>query len=300
MKIPSSFKSDVKDNHTIVCIGDIHGKLINLKELLLILKSKGLLKNNKLKNCTLVFLGDYIDRGLKSKQVLDKLILLKKNNANNTYFLMGNHELMALSELNNVKRIIEENKTIKAYNETHGINGGKEAIKSYGRTQKSALRNYYELMKPENSHGKFLRSLLPILSLSHNKNDFLFVHAGIPVKMIENNDLKQGLDEFEEKINNSSLKFERTENKFTNLDADPIFWTRETAKASEQDLIDLKSKLRVNYIIIGHTPTDGEIKEKAGLISVDTGMVYGGENQLLMINKEGMFKVDKDKEEKII
>lgn len=47
----------------------------------------------------LVFLGDYIDKGDKSTEVLDILIELKKQYSDQIYFLNGNHEWMFLNAL---------------------------------------------------------------------------------------------------------------------------------------------------------------------------------------------------------
>ena len=66
----------------IIAIGDIHGELYKLLNLFARL-SIGT-------NDTLVFLGDYIDRGKKSKDVINFLIKLSKDY--NCIFLKGNHE----------------------------------------------------------------------------------------------------------------------------------------------------------------------------------------------------------------
>ena len=52
----------------LIAIGDIHGEIEKLNNLIKKLKIKS--------DDTIVFLGDYIDRGLYSKQVVDKLIEL--------------------------------------------------------------------------------------------------------------------------------------------------------------------------------------------------------------------------------
>ncbi len=64
----------------IFVIGDIHGEISKLKNLV---------ENiyNLDKKAKLVFLGDYVNKGENSKEVLSYLVKLK-----NTVFLMGNHE----------------------------------------------------------------------------------------------------------------------------------------------------------------------------------------------------------------
>ena len=72
----------------IYAIGDIHGCLSALKELIGQLPIKP--------EDELVFLGDYIDRGPESKGVLDYLVANEKPNWR---FLRGNHEQMLLEWL---------------------------------------------------------------------------------------------------------------------------------------------------------------------------------------------------------
>ncbi len=70
----------------IIAIGDIHGELDKLHNLFERL-SYG-------PEDTIVFLGDYIDRGPNSKGVIDFIIKLKAKC--NVITLMGNHEDMAM------------------------------------------------------------------------------------------------------------------------------------------------------------------------------------------------------------
>ena len=68
-------------------IGDIHGEITKLKKLIFnIYKEED--------HAKLVFLGDYVNKGENSKEVLDYLITLK-----NATFLMGNHEYYFLEYL---------------------------------------------------------------------------------------------------------------------------------------------------------------------------------------------------------
>ena len=72
-------------------IGDIHGEITKLKSLM-----KNLYSIDK--KCTLIFIGDYINKGENSKKVLDYIIKLK-----NATFLMGNHEYYLLEYIKNGK-----------------------------------------------------------------------------------------------------------------------------------------------------------------------------------------------------
>jgi serine/threonine protein phosphatase 1 len=65
-------------------VGDIHGEISKLKKLI---ENINLLdESNKL-----VFIGDYVNKGENSKEVLEYLLLLKRKKPS-IIFLMGNHE----------------------------------------------------------------------------------------------------------------------------------------------------------------------------------------------------------------
>ena len=110
-----------------------------------------------------IFLGDYIDRGLYSKQVIDRLIELSKYC--NCKFLMGNHEYYLLKMLDGDK-----------YAEKFFLEyGGIQTIDNYG-----SVENIFK------THSDFFRILKPY----YLTDKYLFVHAGIrPDRDIEEQDL---------------------------------------------------------------------------------------------------------------
>src|SRR4030042_6559285 len=74
-------------------IGDIHGyfkRLVNLFNNL---------KTHVKENDTIIFLGDYIDRGAHSYEVIDFLVSTSRTPGPATVFLKGNHEDMLMSYL---------------------------------------------------------------------------------------------------------------------------------------------------------------------------------------------------------
>ena len=84
-------------NSSIDFIGDIHG---HYEELLMLLKKLGYEKSMGAYRYpggerTVVFLGDYIDRGSQSHEVID--LVRKMRDAGSAVALMGNHEFNALS-----------------------------------------------------------------------------------------------------------------------------------------------------------------------------------------------------------
>lgn len=95
----------------LLVIGDIHGFLTPLNLLLDHLKPD--LED------TLVTLGDYIDRGPQSKDVLLKLIHLKP--LTNLKMLIGNHDLMFLESIH-----------FKRFNTDWLLYGGLQTLESFG------------------------------------------------------------------------------------------------------------------------------------------------------------------------
>jgi serine/threonine protein phosphatase 1 len=95
----------------LLVIGDIHGFLKPLNLLLDHLKPD--------LDDTLVTLGDYIDRGPHSKEVLLKLIQI--NTLTNLKMLIGNHDLMFLESIH-----------FKRFNTDWLLYGGLQTLESFG------------------------------------------------------------------------------------------------------------------------------------------------------------------------
>lgn len=137
----------------IFAIGDVHGcleKLRKLAEKLAIDEEKD----------TLVFVGDYIDRGDSSREVVDYVIGLR-GRIKNVICLMGNHEQMFLNYLEG------------ADEEMYLYNGGRATLFSYGISYKSEPRERKAAVSPD--HLLFFQSLLPY----YETEDYIFVHAGL-------------------------------------------------------------------------------------------------------------------------
>ena len=135
---------------TTYVVGDIHGcydKLIALMDKI----------NIDLDSEKLVFLGDYIDRGPDSYEVVEYLINLKKKYPD-IVFLKGNHEDM-------LEKYIAETDRF-----TYLINGGQQTLESYSRYYKPTD----DSLIPE-THFKFFESLV----LYHETDHYIFVHAGL-------------------------------------------------------------------------------------------------------------------------
>jgi serine/threonine protein phosphatase 1 len=81
----------------IYAIGDVHGRADLLGSLLARIDSD--LKAYPVARSVQVFLGDYIDRGPCSRQVIDLLVARRRRHT--VLYLKGNHETLAAEFLNN-------------------------------------------------------------------------------------------------------------------------------------------------------------------------------------------------------
>jgi serine/threonine protein phosphatase 1 len=154
----------------LYAVGDIHGRL-DLLEAMLSIIAKDARAHDSARQKTLVFLGDYVDRGPESKGVVE---LLTRNlpDSFDTHFLKGNHEAILLDFLEEPRRL------------DHWLmNGGDATMRAYGvdierlarlGAPAEIWRNAFADALPD-SHLRFFRSL----KLSVSFGDYLFVHAGV-------------------------------------------------------------------------------------------------------------------------
>ncbi len=131
---------------SLFAVGDIHGCFDKLQALLEEIQVR---VGDKL-----IFLGDYIDRGPCSKEVVDLILSLQKKMGDDLVCLKGNHEKMFLDYLTGVNI------------ELFLANGGIATIKSYS---KDGI-----FFVPE-EHLLFFKNL----RLYYETEDYIFVHAGI-------------------------------------------------------------------------------------------------------------------------
>lgn len=139
----------------IFAVGDIHGHFRRLERLL------GQLPLDPERDL-LVFLGDYLNRGPQSREVLD-LLLDVEQRVPGAVFLMGNHERALLD--------YAATGDVDLLHQLRGM-GLEATLKSYGDAPMSSLRDL-SFLPP--AHREFLARLRP----SFEADCFLFVHAGL-------------------------------------------------------------------------------------------------------------------------
>lgn len=144
-------------SNKVFAIGDIHGCNNELQKLLKKLPLD--------QNSTLVFLGDYVDRGPDSKGVLQTIIELQ--NDYNVVALLGNHEAMML------EFIKDPSSALAGF---FILNGGSATLASY-----VTHGNHYQF--PE-AHLHFLENL----PLTYETDSHFFVHAGVPNQKLKKMD----------------------------------------------------------------------------------------------------------------
>ena len=142
----------------LIAIGDIHGEISKLDSLLEKLQPE--------KEDTIVFTGDYIDIGLHSKEVIERLIKLQTQT--NCIFLKGNHEDLLLKAKDG---------------------GFREIANWYMIGGNKTFENYGDIDKIFKIHNSFLQNL----KLYYSTDKYFFTHGGInPNKPFD----KQEKDDF--------------------------------------------------------------------------------------------------------
>lgn len=158
-------------------MGDIHGRVDLLAAAMVELTRLAVEADEKGESFTGVFLGDYIDRGPDSREVVEALIHLERDEPRRFVFLRGNHEAMLLD-------LLSGGPDAMAWLDF----GGAETLRSYGiapppritAASAPALAAELEAAMPR-SHLAFLKRT----QLFFQSGDFLFVHAGArPDRMI--------------------------------------------------------------------------------------------------------------------
>ena len=162
-------KHQVPEGQRVYAVGDIHGRLDLLEALHGLIAEDAAQAPDRSK--TIIYLGDYIDRGLESQGVIDRLLGAPLEDVT-PVFLLGNHEDTMLNFLDDHR-----------VGESWFQFGGDATLYSYGvplsgplsdqRTMIEAQLNLREMM-PE-SHVAFLRGLVTHYRLG----DYFFAHAGI-------------------------------------------------------------------------------------------------------------------------
>ena len=149
-------------------IGDVHGRLDLLDEILAAIENE--LDRRPARKVLLAFVGDLIDRGPASAQVLERLRLYSRRRVQ-PVFILGNHEEVLL------RILAGDSSNIASWLRF----GGSECLQSYGVDAATVRgKSDDELLELigraiPSEHVTFLESFAD----SCRFGDYLFVHAGI-------------------------------------------------------------------------------------------------------------------------
>jgi serine/threonine protein phosphatase 1 len=164
----SATSSSIPEGRRIYAIGDVHGCVDLLDELIAAIDADGAARGPAA--TTMIFLGDLIDRGPASAAVLDRLIGLSETRSD-TRFLLGNHEEIFLGALRG------EAKALRLFCRI----GGRETILSYGMDEAEYEQLDYDQLAERMAmlvparHRAFLETFEDLIEIG----DYAFVHAGI-------------------------------------------------------------------------------------------------------------------------
>lgn len=143
-EINNFYVEDFSKYEKIIFIGDVHGCYEPLKEVFD--------KFNDYENTAYVFLGDYIDRGLQNKEVLE--FMLSIYSRKNVYCLEGNHENVLLPF-------------------SKGLDSGK---RYFEKNTKPSLEGI-----DLKSVRMFYKKLRQCLKINFHDKKFLVTHGGLPI-----------------------------------------------------------------------------------------------------------------------
>lgn len=167
----------------IYAVGDIHGRSDLLADLIEQINAD--MRWGEAERCTVVFLGDYIDRGADSRDVVE-ILTERPFGKTDTICLIGNHEAVLLQFLQDA----EIGRDWVRF-------GGDMTLASYGVRLNREDPSIAELLDAQANLTASLPShhlaFFQDLKLSFRAGDYLFVHAGIrpgvPLQEQDGNDL---------------------------------------------------------------------------------------------------------------
>ena len=136
----------------LAVVGDIHGELGRLLKVLQKLESH---------QRTTIFVGDYVNLGPDSKEVIDTLLEWREKRSERTVFLLGNHDLALIryhheGEFGPIARI-----------------GGASTIRSYTGTVSGDVHKAFRRSLPQTHESFFLN-----LEARYETEEILVSHAG--------------------------------------------------------------------------------------------------------------------------
>jgi diadenosine tetraphosphatase ApaH/serine/threonine PP2A family protein phosphatase len=185
---PAASERRVPDGMRVYCVGDIHGRDDLLRQMAERVEAD--IEAPSFEHAVTVFVGDYVDRGLGSMQVVEQLA--RGEWPTPIIALAGNHEDLLLA-------FLEDGGNLDAWRSL----GGLETLNSYGvnvglavvKRDFGGVHEAFAARFPQ-SHREFLEGL----KVSTVIGDYFFCHAGVrpgvPLDRQDRNDLLAIRDTF--------------------------------------------------------------------------------------------------------
>jgi serine/threonine protein phosphatase 1 len=185
---PAPAERRVPDAIRVYCVGDIHGRDDLLRQMAERVEAD--IASPSFDHALTVFLGDYVDRGLGSIHVVERLV--RREWPTSVIALAGNHEELLMA-------FLEDDGVLEAWRSL----GGLETLHSYGvdvgramaKRDFGAVQAAFAARFPE-PHRQFLERLKVSIAIG----DYFFCHAGIrpalPPDCQDRNDLVTIRDTF--------------------------------------------------------------------------------------------------------
>lgn len=154
-------------SHRVIAVGDIHGCAEALRGLMEVVEPQA--------EDQIIILGDYVDRGPNTRDVLEQLLELKKSCQ--LFSLAGNHEVMMLDAL-----LTSQNANLEFWMRC----GGEETLASYGGDATDIPQSHLDFLQQAlryhetDTHLFVHANYAPHLPLEHQPDQMLFwQHLGI-------------------------------------------------------------------------------------------------------------------------
>ena len=283
----------------VIAFADVHGADAELRALL---RESGVIDDADrwaAGNAHVVSLGDLLDRGAGSRQVLDLLMRLEQEaraTGGRLHVLLGNHEAMNL--LGDLRYV--DAQEYAGYADLEST-AEREAARlaatctapcpPFDERFPPGYFGHRAAFAPDGRYGRWLLGLPVAIRI----DDTLFMHGGLGSEL-----RGMSLTELNQRYRAAlSEALQRPENAEDNplLSADGPNWYRGTAlchEASESDvLLPLLRQFGATRLVIGHTPTRDAraVTRFAGrVVKLDTGMnpVYRGRSTALLVSGQGV------------
>ena len=232
-------------------VSDIHGHLKQFEEMV----------THWNREDTLVVLGDLIDRGPQSLQVIEKVIELNQTYGDKVVFLKGHHEAMLLNFLNNPT----------AKQAQYYVNGGLETMQNFLEQLPDSIANESYPVQAEavKTHFNAQLEFLATAPTHQIIGNVLFTHAGFNSEFATLDDT--------------------TEREF-------IWIRKHFLQANKTPYVNVFGHTPLTYI---HESNDVWVSDDGRYIAIDGGCYLSGQLNAVLLNDDGellnVYKVQHEK-----